>query len=179
MPIVPALTREARALARHIVGNVPQARIAVLYQNDDFGHDMLKGFRQGLGADAGRMIVAEASYEVTDPTIDSQVVSLKAAGADTLMLFAVPRFSAQALRKTAAIAWKPLRFVAAPSANATSVIKPVGPEIATGVMAVRFLKDPPGIKLNTSQTRHTPIDQFQVSRFDGRRWVAAGGVVGD
>ncbi len=253
VPIVPALTSEARALARYIASNVPQARIAVLYQNDDFGHDMLKGFKQGLGANAGKMIVAEASYEVTDPTIDSQIVSLKSAGADTLMLFAVPRFSAQALKKTAAIEWKPLRFVAAPSANATSVMKPVGPEIATGVMAVRFLKDPsdpawdndpgmrdyrafmkryrpdgdptdlenayaytsaqlmvhileqcgddltrenlmrqalgikdlelplllPGIRLNTSQTRRAPIDQFQIARFDGQHWVAVGGVVGE
>ena len=131
VPIVPALTSEARALARYILGSAPQARIAVLYQNDDLGHDMLKGFKQGLGANAGKMIVAEASYEVTDPTIDSQIVSLKSAGADTLMLFAVPRFSAQALKKVAAIGWKPLRFVAAPSANATSVMKPVGPEIAS------------------------------------------------
>ncbi len=253
VPIVPALTSEARALARYILGSAPQARIAVLYQNDDLGHDMLKGFKQGLGANAGKMIVAEASYEVTDPTIDSQIVSLKSAGADTLMLFAVPRFSAQALKKVAAIGWKPLRFVAAPSANATSVMKPVGPEIASGVMAVRFLKDPsdpawdndagmreylafmkryrpdgdptdlenayaytsaqlmvqileqcgdeltrenlmrqalaikdlelplllPGIRMNTSQTRRAPIDQFQIARFDGQHWVAVGGVVGE
>ncbi len=253
VPIVPALTSEAKALARYILSNAPQARIAVLYQNDDFGHDMLKGFKQGLGANASKMIVAEASYEVTDPTIDSQIVSLKSAGADTLMLFAVPRFSAQALKKTAAIGWKPLRFVAAPSANATSVMKPVGPEISTGVMAVRFLKDPsdptwdndpgmrdyrafmkryrpdgdptdlenayaytsaqlmvhileqcgddltrenllrqalgikdlelplllPGIRMNTSQTRRAPIDQFQIARFDGQHWTAVGGVVGE
>ena len=103
VPIVPALTSEARALARYIVSSAPQARVAVLYQNDDLGRDMLKGLKQGLGANAVRMIVAEASYEITDPTIDSQIMSLQSAGADTLMLFAVPRFSAQALRKAAAI----------------------------------------------------------------------------
>jgi ABC-type branched-subunit amino acid transport system substrate-binding protein len=253
VPIVPALTSEARAFARYIVGNVPQARIAVLYQNDDLGRDMLKGLKQGLGANAGKMIVAEASYEITDPTIDSQIVSLKGSGADTLMLFGVPRFTAQALKKAAAIEWKPLRFVAAPSANVTSVMKPVGPDIAAGVMAVKFLKDPsdsywdsdagmrdyrafmkryrpdgdptdfenayaytsaqlmayvlaqcgddltrenlmrqalsikdldlplllPGVRLNTSQTRRAPIDQFQVVRFDGQHWVAVGGVIGE
>jgi ABC-type branched-subunit amino acid transport system substrate-binding protein len=251
--IVPSLSSEGRALARYVVSNAAQARIGVLYQNDDFGHEMLKGFKQGLGASAARMIVAEASYEVTDPTIDSQIVSLKAAGADTLMLFAVPRFSAQALKKTAALEWRPLRFVAAPSANATSVMKPVGPTISTGVMAVRFLKDPsdsswsndpgmreylafmqryradadptdlenefaytaaqlmthvleqcgddltrenlmrralaikdlelplllPGIRLNTSQTRRAPIDQFQIARFDGQHWVPISGIVGE
>ncbi len=253
VPIVPALTSEAGALARYVLSNVPRARIAVLYQNDDLGRDMLKWLSQGLGASAGKMIVAEASYEVTDPTIDSQIVGLKDSGADTLMLFAVPRFAAQALRKTAAIGWQPLRFVAAPSANAVSVMKPLGPEIAVGVMAVKFLKDPsdptwdadsgmreyrafmqryrpdadasdfenayaytsaqlmvyvlgqcgddltrenllrqalgikdldlplllPGIRLNTSQTRRAPIDQFQVVRFDGQHWAPVGGIIGD
>jgi len=140
--IVPAVTSEARAFARYILSSAPQARIGVLYQDDDLGRDMLKGLKQGLGGSAGKMLVAEASYEITDPTVDSQIVSLKDAGADTLMLFAVPRFSAQALKKAWAIGWRPLRFVAAPSSNVASVMKPVGPEIAAGVMAVKFIKDP-------------------------------------
>lgn len=252
VPIVPALTSEAKAYARYIVDVAPQARIGVLYQNDDFGRDMLKGLKQGLGANAAKMIVGEASYEIADPTVDSQIVSLQGAGADTLMLFAVPRFTAQALKKAAGIGWRPLRFVSAPSANVISVMKPVGPEITVGVMAVKFLKDAadpswdsdpgmreyrafmkryrpdgdptdmenvyaytaaqlmvhvleqcgddltrenlmrqvlgikdlelplllPGIKMNTSATRRAPIDQFQVVRFDGQRWVAVGGIIG-
>jgi branched-chain amino acid transport system substrate-binding protein len=142
VPIVPALTSEAKAFARHVLSTVAEARIGVLYQNDDFGRDMLKGLKQGLGSNAAKMIVTEASYEITDPTVDSQIVSLKDAGADTLMLFAVPRFSAQALKKAATIGWKPARFVAAPSSNVASVMRPIGPEIAPGVMAVKFIKDP-------------------------------------
>jgi branched-chain amino acid transport system substrate-binding protein len=140
--IVPAVANEARAFARYILSSAPQARIGVLYQNDDLGRDMLKGLKQGLGSSAGKMIVAEASYEITDPTVDSQIVSLQGAGADTLMLFAAPRFSAQALKKAWAIGWRPLRFVAAPSSNVASVMKPVGLEIAAGVMAIKFIKDP-------------------------------------
>jgi len=142
LPWIPANTLQGEVFGKYIVRVVPNARIAVLYQNDDLGRDLLKGLRRGLGADADRMIVAQASYEISDPTIDSQIVMLKETGADTLVVFAVPRFAAQALKKTAAIGWKPLRIVSSASASTEHVMKPIGLDVAAGVLAVKWIKDP-------------------------------------
>jgi branched-chain amino acid transport system substrate-binding protein len=253
MPWLPALSGEGRTYAAHVLANTPDARIGVLYQSDDFGKDLLKGLRQGLGTRAETMIVGEQSFEVTDPTVDSQIVSLKGSGADTLMIFALPRTAAQALKKVGSMEWRPNRFVASSSANIEQVMKPVGLEVATGVMSVKWLKDPsdsswkddpavnaylafmtkyypggdvrdvrnanayasaqvmvqilkqcsndltranlmrqslnlrdlevpmllPGIKVNTSTIRHTALNQFQLVRLEGQRWVPVGGIVGD
>ena len=132
VPWIPANTSQGEVFGKYILGAAPNARVAVLYQNDDMGRDLLQGLRQGFGTQAERMIVAQASYEISDPTVDSQIVTLKNTGADTLLVLAVPRFAAQALRKTAAIGWKPLRFVSSASANTEQVMKPVGLDVAAG-----------------------------------------------
>ena len=98
-------------MRRYILKNLPNAKIAVLYQNDDFGKDYLNGLRAGLGDKAGKMIVATQSYETTDPTVDSQVVALQGSGADVLLTAAIPKFAAQAIRKVYDIGWKPTHFL--------------------------------------------------------------------
>ncbi|MBC7037395.1 ABC transporter substrate-binding protein, partial [Salmonella enterica subsp. enterica serovar Enteritidis] len=108
----------------YILKNRPDARIAVLYQNDDYGTDYLKGFKDGLGAKAASMIVIEDSYEVSEPTIDSHIVRLKASGADVFMNITTPKFAAQAIKKNAELGWKPLHFLNNVSGSIGSVIKP-------------------------------------------------------
>jgi len=104
---------EAQIYAKHIMATKPNAKIAVLYQNDDFGKDYLSGLKDGLGA-RGRQVVAEASYEVSDPTVDSQIVALKASGADVLLNVASPKFAAMAIRRVYDIGWKPQQYVVGP-----------------------------------------------------------------
>jgi len=136
----PSYQAEGRIYAKYILNNVKDAKIAVLYQNDDYGKDYLQGLRDGLGAQAGKLIVAEKSYETSDPTVDSQIIALKASGADTLVLATTPKFTAQAIRKTFDIDWHPTRFIAQLSASVTGVLEPAGPERSKGVMAVSILK---------------------------------------
>ena len=121
---------------------MPNAKIAVLYQNDDYGKDYLKGLKDGLGAKAASMIVAEESYETTEPTIDSHIVKLKASGADVFFNVTTPKFAAQAIKKIAEIGWKPLHFLNNVSASIGSVIKPAGFENAQGIISSAYLKDP-------------------------------------
>ena len=102
---------EARIYAKHILQTRPNAKIAVLYQNDDSGKDYLKGLKDGLGATAATMIVAEASYEVADPTVDSQIVQLQASGADVFVDFTTPKFAAQAIRRAYDSGWKPVHYL--------------------------------------------------------------------
>ena len=127
---------------RYLLANKPTARIAVLYQNDDYGKDQLKTLREALGAKAEQMIVATASYEVTDPTVDSQIVSLQSSGADTLFDFATTKFAAQAIRKTYDIGWKPLQFVPYPAASVGAVLTPAGLDKSVGLITAGFVKDP-------------------------------------
>ena len=110
MGFIPTYGTESHIYARYILQNLPDAKIAVLYQNDDFGKDYLNGLRDGLGDQADKMIVATQSYETTDPTVDSQVVALQASGADVLLTAAIPKFAAQAIRKIYDIGWKPTHF---------------------------------------------------------------------
>ena len=114
----------------------------MLYQNDDYGKDYLKGLKDGLGAKAASMIVAEESYETSEPTIDIQIVKLKATGADVFINIATPKFAAQAIKKVAEIGWKPLHFLNNVSASVGSVIKPAGFENAQGIISAAYLKDP-------------------------------------
>ena len=107
----PSYRIEARIYARYILKNLPNAKIAVLYQNDDFGKDYLVGLREGLGDKAEKMIVASKTYETTDPTVNSQLVALQGSGADTLLTAATPKFAAQAVRKVYDIGWKPTHFL--------------------------------------------------------------------
>ena len=248
----PSYQAEMHVYAKYLLKHEPNARIAVLYQNDDYGKDYLKGLHDGLGPQAEKMIVKEASYEVTDPTVDSQVVALQASGADTLFIVATPKFAAQAIRKVYDIGWKPLAFVNNVSTSVAAVLQPAGLEKSVGLITALYVKDPtdpqwasdpamkrwlawmkkynpdgdvkdgfnvygyavaqtlvqvlkqcgddltrenvmrqaadlknfeipvllPGIRINTSPTDFYPLEQMQLARFDGKRWVLFGEVLG-
>jgi len=137
----PNYQSESHIYAKYILKNKPDAKIAVLYQNDDYGKDYLKGLKDGLGAKAASMIVAEESYETTEPTIDSHIVKLKASGADVFFNVATPKFAAQAIRKVAEVEWKPLHFLNNVSASIGSVIVPAGMDNAQGIISSAYLKD--------------------------------------
>jgi len=138
----PNYQSEAKIYAEHILETAPNAKIAVLYQNDDYGKDYLKGFEDGLGAKAKTMIVSKQSYEVTDPTIDSQMNSLKASGADTFFNITTPKFAAQAIKKAAEIGWKPNHYLNQVSASVGSVLTPAGLANSVGVISTQYFKDP-------------------------------------
>ncbi len=138
----PNYQTEGRVYARYILTNYPNAKIGVLYQNDDMGKDYLAGLKQGLGAKAASMIIAEASYEVTDPTIDSQIVKLKTVGADLLYDMSTPKFSAQAIRKVAELGWNPVHILDINSQSVGGVFKPAGFENSQGIISVNYGKDP-------------------------------------
>ena len=248
----PNYQSEAHLYATYILQNRPAAKIAVIYQNDDYGKDYVKGLKDGLGDKAGKMIVAEVSYETSDPTVDSQIVTLKSSGADTLLIFATPKFAAQAIRKTYDIGWRPLQFVNLVSSSIAAVLQPAGLEKSIGLITGYYYKDGvdpqwkndpgmktflewmkkynpeadpadnlngygytvaqtlvqvlnqcgddltranimrqaanlkdlalplllPGIKINTSPTDFYPVDQIQLARFDGKRWILFGEVLG-
>jgi len=142
MSFFPDYPSEARVYARSILETKPNAKIAVLYQNDDYGRDYLQGFKQGLGAKAKAMIVAEASYEVTDPTVDSQLVQLQASGADVLVSFSTAKAAIQTLRKVHSSGWKPTHYMAQGAALIGAVFNPAGPEKAIGVISTAYAKDP-------------------------------------
>ena len=136
----PSYQSEARIYAKFLMKEKPSAKIAIMYQNDDFGKDYLKGLKDGL-ADKASMIVAEESYETTEPTIDGHIVKLKSTGADTFISITTPKFAAQAIKKLAEIEWKPLHIVANVSASVGSVIKPAGFENSQGILSAAYAKD--------------------------------------
>ena len=138
----PLYQAEARIYAQYLLRANPTAKIAVLYQNDDLGKEYLKGFKDGLGQQAATMIVAETTYAPTDPTVDSQVVALKASGADVLMNFATAKAAAQAIRKAHDIGWKPMQLVSYTSSSVEAVLKPAGVDKALGIVSAGFVKDP-------------------------------------
>jgi len=138
----PDYPSEARVYARHILEHKPGAKIGVLYQNDDYGRDYLRGFKEGLGDRAKSMIVAEASYEVTDPTVDSQIVQLRGAGADVLVSFSTAKAAIQTLRRIHDTGWKPTHYLAQGAALIGAVFNPAGPEKAIGVISTAYSKDP-------------------------------------
>src|SRR6202161_1109426 len=137
----PNYQSETQIYAKYLLKNKPDAKIAVLYQNDDYGKDYLKGLKDGLGAKAATMIVAEESFETSEPTIDSHVVKLKSSGADVFVDIATPKFAAQAIKKAGEIEWKPLHFLNNVAASVGSVIKPAGFENAQGIISAAYLKD--------------------------------------
>jgi branched-chain amino acid transport system substrate-binding protein len=137
----PSYRVEARIYARYILKEKPDAKIALLYQNDDFGKDYLAGMKDVLGDKYAKM-VTEASYETSDATIDSQIVSLQGSGADTLLIAATPKFAAQAIRKVYDIGWKPLEFVTNVSISVASVMAPAGKEKGVGLITAAYGKDP-------------------------------------
>jgi ABC-type branched-subunit amino acid transport system substrate-binding protein len=248
----PSYQIEAKIYAKYLLKNKPDAKIAVLYQNDDYGKDYLEGLHAGLGAKAKSMIVAEASYEVTDPTVDSQIVTLRASGADTMFTIATPKFAAQAIRKVADIGWKPMHFVNNVASSVGAVLKPAGLDKSVGLLTALYMKDPtdpqwandagmqrwrdfmakhmpgadvsdfnyvygygaaqlmaivlknagddltrenlmkqaasvkdvtldvslPGVKYNSGPADYFLVEQLQLARFDGKRWVLFGDVIG-
>jgi branched-chain amino acid transport system substrate-binding protein len=248
----PTYQTEGRIYAKYIMQNLPQGKIGILYQNDDSGRDYVKGFKDGLGAEAAkRMIVAELPYDPSEPTVDSQIVTLKTMGADIFFNESSPKFAAQAIRKAAEIGWKPVQFLASISNSVGSVLKPAGLENAKGILSTNYLKDPtdptwkedpaikewaafmdkyfpegdktstfsvygyltaqtmvqvlkqcgdeltrenvmrqaanlkdfelglllPGIKINTSPTDYFPVEQMQMSRFNGEHGELFGSVI--
>src|SRR6201995_264967 len=136
----PSYQSEARIYAKFLMKEKPEGKIAILYQNDDFGKDYLKGLKDGLGAKAS-MIIAEESYETTEPTIDNHIVKLKATGADVFINITTPKFAAQAIKKIAEIEWKPLHIVSNVSASVGGVIKPAGFENSQGILSAAYAKD--------------------------------------
>ena len=138
----PSYRIEAQIYARYILKNLPNAKIAVLYQNDDFGKDYLIGLREGLGNKADKMIVATQTYETTDPTVDSQVVALQGSGADVLLTAAIPKFAAQVIRKAYDIGWKPTHFLTNVSIAIKAVMQPAGPQKCVGIISGGYLKEP-------------------------------------
>lgn len=137
----PSYQTEGRIYAQYILGNHPTAKIAILYQNDDLGRDYVTGLKAGLGDHAAKMIVAEASYELTDPTVDSQMVKLKNSGADLLFDVSTPRFAAQAIKKAAEMDWKPVHILDINATGVNEVMKPAGPENSRGIISVNYGKD--------------------------------------
>jgi ABC-type branched-subunit amino acid transport system substrate-binding protein len=244
---------EGEIYAKYILKNRPNAKIAILYQNDDYGKDLLAGIKNVLKGDKAKMIVAEATYEVTDPTVDSQILTLKASGADTMVNICTPKFSAQAIRRVYDSGWRPpLHIVNNVGASVGSVLTPAGLDKSKDIITVQYYKDEsdptwkndttmlewrgfmgryykdgnvldasnvyayitvglmmqtlkqcngnysrdnirkqaenirgwkhglllPGIVVNTSPTDHAPIDQAQLSKWDGQKWVLFGDVLG-
>jgi branched-chain amino acid transport system substrate-binding protein len=139
----PNYQTEGKIYARYLLKNKPAAKVGILYQNDDYGKDYVKGFRDGLGAEATKLIVMEQTYEVTDPTVDSQIVALKTSKADTFLNVTTPKFAAQAIRKAGEIGWKPLHFLNNVAASVKAVMEPAGFKNGQGVLSVAYLKDAP------------------------------------
>jgi ABC-type branched-subunit amino acid transport system substrate-binding protein len=244
----PPYQAEGKIYAQYILKNVPDAKLGVLYQNDDFGKDVLAGVKMGLGEAAKKLIIMEQTYEVSDPTVDSQIVNLKNSGANVFLNITIPKFGAQAIKKAHDIGWKPLHIVNNVASSPSAVLKVAGLEASKGLLSTLYFKDPTdptwkndpamkeyfafmqkyypdgnadeafnvysilatqalvqalkqcgndfsrenvmrqaanlkdlalpllllGMKLNTSPTDYYPIEQMQLAKFDGERWVLFG-----
>ena len=138
----PSYQSEGRIYAKYLLKNKPDAKIGILYQNDDYGKDYVKGLKDGLGAKAAKMIVSEQPYEVTNPTVDSQIVNLKASGANVFYNVTTPKFAAQAIKKAAEISWHPLHLLNNVSNSVGGVLKPAGFNNSKGILSTIYLKDP-------------------------------------
>jgi branched-chain amino acid transport system substrate-binding protein len=151
IPAIPSYQTEAHIYAKHILSTKPDAKIAVLYQNDDFGKGYLNGLRDVLGPDRAGMIVKEASYETSEPTVDSQVVTLQASGANVFIIAATPKFAAQAIRKSSDLDWAATRYLSYVSASVAAVLKPAGLEKSKGLISA-----PAGIDVTDPRWKDTP-----------------------
>ena len=141
VPLYPDFETEGRVVAKYILAAKSEAKIGVLYQNDDYGKDYVRGLRAGLGPKASQ-IVAQVSYELADPTIDSQIVQLKAAGVDTLIEQSAAKAAAQSIRKVHELNWSPLHVIGGSTASVETVLKPAGLEASKGLVTTQFLKQP-------------------------------------
>src|ERR1700730_719722 len=142
MSWTPHYASEGEIYAKYILSTKPDAKIGILSQNDDLGRDYILGFKRGLGDKASSMIVSQQTYNTSDPTVDSQVVTLKASGADAFLIFSVPKFAAQAIRKAYDIDWRPQEFVSSVGSSIAGAIKPAGFEAAKGIISAAYQKDP-------------------------------------
>jgi branched-chain amino acid transport system substrate-binding protein len=138
----PPYQGEARVYAQYVLKNVPDAKVGILYQNDDFGKDYLKGFKDGLGDAAKKLVVLEQSYEVTDPTVDSQIVNLKNSGANVFFNIVTTKAATQAIKKAHDIGWKPVHFLSTTATSVGTVLKPAGLEASKGLITALYGKDP-------------------------------------
>jgi branched-chain amino acid transport system substrate-binding protein len=138
----PDYATEGGVYAKHILASVKDARIGILHQNDDSGKDGVIGFQKALGKENEKKIAAIVSYEVTDPTVDSQIIQLKNTGANVFLNLSSPKFAAQGIRKAYDLAWRPVHYLTSPSASVQSVMKPAGFEAGQGIMTIAYLKDP-------------------------------------
>jgi branched-chain amino acid transport system substrate-binding protein len=253
MGVIASYETEGRIYAQYILHNIKDAKIAVLYQNDDLGKDYFKGLREGLGERADSMIVKAVSYELTDPTIDSQIIALKASGANVLFDASSPKFAGQAIRKAFELDWRPTHFLSLTGNSIPAALVPAGVEKSIGIISASPNKDPsdstwssdkgmqdylafmkgyipdrepsdllfsggyagaqimlyildrcgdnltrdnvmyqathmhnvefpmllPGIKVNTSPTHYRLFNQLQLEKFDGKRWVPFGEIIGE
>jgi branched-chain amino acid transport system substrate-binding protein len=142
MGFQPNYQSESKIYVQHILETMPNAKIAILYQNDDYGKDYLKGFEDGLGDKAKSMIVSKVTYEVTDPTVDSQIVTLKGSGADVFFNITTPKFAAQSIKKMAEIGWKPVHYLNSVSSGVGSTLTPAGLDNSVGIITAGYIKDP-------------------------------------
>jgi branched-chain amino acid transport system substrate-binding protein len=253
MGVIASYETEGRIYAKYILEHIKDARVGALYQNDDLGKDYLKGLQEGLGDQAKSIIVKAVSYELTDPTIDSQLINLKASGANVLFDASSPKFAAQAIRKVFELDWRPAHFLALTGNSIPAALAPAGVEKAVGIISASPNKDPsdpmwasdkgmqdylafvksnlpdrdpsdllvsggyglaqimlyvlaqcgdnltrdnvmyqathmhdaefpmllPGVKVNTSPTNYRGFNQLQLEKFDGKRWLPFGEIVGD
>jgi branched-chain amino acid transport system substrate-binding protein len=138
----PNYQAEGQIYAKYVLKNVPDAKVGILYQNDDYGKDYVKGFKDGLGDAAKKMIVSEQSYETTDPTIDSQILNLKSSGANVFFNVTIPKFAVQAIKKAHDIGWKPLHLLNSVSSSVGVVLKPAGLEASKGLLTTYYIQDP-------------------------------------
>ena len=181
----PSYQSEAHIYAKYLLKEKPDAKIGVLYQNDDFGKDYLKGLKDGLGAKAS-MIAAEESYETTEPSIDGHIVKLKATGVDVFISITTPKFAAQAIKKLAEIDWHPLHIVSNVSASVGGVIKPAGFENSQGILSAAYAKDgadpqwdnDPGMKKFLRLPRQV-LSGRQPARRLGGVWLRRGADAGE
>jgi branched-chain amino acid transport system substrate-binding protein len=147
---------EGSIYARHVLATVKDPRIAVLMQNDDYGKDYWEGFKEGLGKQAG-LVVKHVTYEINEPTVDSQVIQLKASGANVFFNIATPKFAAQAMRKAADLGWKPVQYVNNVSASVGTVMKPAGFDNVQGILTAAYLMDP----TDSTWTDHEDMKAFK------------------
>ncbi|HQT77105.1 MAG TPA: ABC transporter substrate-binding protein [Rhodopila sp.] len=138
----PSYRTEAQIYTKYLLQQKPNAKLAILYQNDDFGKDYLAGVKDVLGDKYSKIVVKEASYETTDPTVDSQLATLQATGADALLVAATPKFAAQSIRKVHDLNWHPMFFLTNVSISVGSVMQPAGPEDGVGIITSGYMKDP-------------------------------------
>nr|HET7858562.1 ABC transporter substrate-binding protein [Caldimonas sp.] len=138
----PSYAAEGAIYARYLIKTKPNAKVAILYQNDDYGKDLLKGVEETLSGPHAKMIVSKTSYEVTDPTVDSQILTMQGSGADTFINITTPKFAAQAIRKAWDSGWKPLHIVNNVGASVGSVLVPAGLDKSTGLLTMQYYKDP-------------------------------------